>query len=38
MTTRRKFAIGDKLSLTSDGFAGLAAAFFAETERKYVAA
>jgi hypothetical protein len=30
-----KFAIGDKLSLTSDGFARLAAAFFAE--RKYVA-
>jgi hypothetical protein len=30
--------IGDKLSLTSDGFAKLATAFFAEIERKYVAA
>ncbi len=32
-----KIKIGDKLSLSSDGFARLAAAFFAEIERKYVA-
>jgi hypothetical protein len=32
-----KYKPGDKLSLTSDGFARLAAAFFAGIERKYVA-
>ena len=33
-----KYEPGDKLSLTSDGFDRLAAAFFAEIERRYAAA
>jgi hypothetical protein len=32
-----KYKPGDKLSLTSDGFARRPAAFFAGIERKYVA-